>query len=205
MKKQTLDVDRMTWQRLDSIRLHSYRLFTTRRDRCRSPVTEREHDFYILECADWINVIPLTPQREVVLVRQFRHGVRETTLEIPGGVIEPGEEPAAAAQRELREETGYVAEQMLSLGFTYPNPAIQENRCHLFLAEGAQCVGAQDLDETEEIQVVRLPLARVLAMIATGELDHALMLAAFARFLLRPAARAGAGRGRSLGGDCRGE
>ncbi|MCU0586279.1 MAG: NUDIX hydrolase [Desulfobacterales bacterium] len=83
-------------------------------------------------------MIPLTPGREVVLIRQYRHGTREVTLEIPGGILEAGDTPSAAARRELGEETGYAAAEMISLGCVHPNPAFLENRCHTFLARNAR-------------------------------------------------------------------
>lgn len=175
----------MDWQTTSSKALHNYRIFATRRDRARSPRTGETHDFYVIESADWINVIPVTARGEVVMIRQFRHGAKETTLEIPGGVVEAGEEPAAAAMRELREETGYVAEGLVPLGSVRPNPAIQDNLCHFFLAPGAELRAAVEWDATEEIEVELVALERIPEMIASGELSHALVICAFARLYAR--------------------
>ena len=167
----------------------SYRVFTTRRDRSSSPRTGLAHDFYVIESNDWINVVPVTAEGDVVLVRQFRHGVRELVLEIPGGIVEPGEAPEHAARRELLEETGFASNRLESLGWIYPNPAIQENRCHLFVAHEVEKVAEPSLDETEEIEVIRLPLSQVEDMIERGELNHALVIVALARLFARLASR----------------
>src|SRR5215471_11864178 len=113
------------WRRLASERLGDFKIFTVRRDRIVSPRTEEEHDFYVLDGADWINVIPVTPEGGILLIEQYRHGTGEVTLEIPGGAIDRGDaDPLAAARRELREETGYEASEWVNLGFVHPNPAI---------------------------------------------------------------------------------
>ncbi len=159
-----------------------YRVFSLRTDRARSPRTGEEHDFFILESPPWVNVIPLTDAGEVVLIRQYRHGLREVTLEIPGGLIEPADTPEAAARRELREETGCTAREFVDLGYVHPNPAIQNNRCYTFLARGVARAGAQELDEKEDIEVLVRPLAEIPAMIRDGRITHALVIAAFYRY-----------------------
>lgn len=161
-----------------------YRVFSLRTDRARSPRTGEEHDFFILESPPWVNVIPLTPEGEVVLIRQYRHGVREVTLEIPGGLIEPGDSPEGAARRELREETGYQAREMISLGHVHPNPAIQNNRCYTFLAIDAYPAGDQQLDDKEDIEVILKPLAEIPRLIREGQITHSLVVTAFYRYYL---------------------
>lgn len=159
-----------------------YRVFSLRTDRARSPRTGEEHDFFILESPPWVNVIPLTDAGEVVLIRQYRHGLREVTLEIPGGLIESGDTPESAARRELREETGCTARALVDLGHVHPNPAIQNNRCFTFLALGVTQSGAQELDEKEDIEVLFRPLAEIPAMIRDGRITHSLVIAAFYRY-----------------------
>jgi ADP-ribose pyrophosphatase len=120
----------------------------------------------------------------VILIHQFRHGIREVTLEIPGGLVEEKDTPFSAAQRELLEETGCQAERWVDLGYVHPNPAIQDNRCHTFLALGVTEAGPQSLDEKEDIAVVRRPLAEIPALIREGEITHALVVAAFWRYFM---------------------
>jgi ADP-ribose pyrophosphatase len=138
---------------------------------------------------DWVNVLPLTAGGEAVLIRQMRFGVDGVTLEIPGGVIDAGEEPLVAAQRELREETGYGGGAWRSLGVAHPNPAIQTNRVHMFVAEGVLLEGPQHLDELEEIAVELVPVARLSALADAGELSHALAQLTVLRWLRQRGAR----------------
>lgn len=151
---------------------------------------DRAGDFVCLTCPDWANVIALTPESEVVMIEQFRHGVREVTLEIPGGIIDDGEDPAAACGRELLEETGYAGERAGIIGTVSANPAIQTNRVHTALIRNCRLAGAQALDEREEIGVRLFPLAEVADLLRAGVIHHALVVAAFQHLWLR---------GRSLG------
>lgn len=141
-------------------------------------------DATIVDSPDWVNVLPLTPDGHVVLIRQYRFGSIGETLEIPGGLIDPGESPRVAAERELREETGYRAERISSLGSVSPNPAFMRNRLHCYLAEGCVLEGAQDQDPGEDILVELHPLASIDALIAGGGMDHALAQLAFQRLAM---------------------
>ncbi len=120
------------WPRIRSQSVQSFRVFSIRTDTTVSPRTGIEHDFYVIETQDWVNIIPLTADHRVVMIRQYRHGSREVTLEIPGGLVDPGETPEEAAVRELLEETGYQAEKVEKIGVSNPNPAIFNNRCYTF-------------------------------------------------------------------------
>ena len=172
------------WKLISSRTNHSFRIFSLRIDRALSPRTHKEHDFYILESNDWINVIPLTPQNEVVMIYQYRHGIRDNTLEIPGGILEEGDSPEAAAQRELYEETGYKETEMLLLGSVYANPAFLNNRCFTYIAKDVSLVGEQELDDKEDIEVVLKPLSDIPRLIREGKITHSLVLAAFYRFYM---------------------
>jgi len=172
------------WDVLSSKRNRSYGIFGFRTDRVRSPRTGLEHDFYILETTSWVNVIPLTKQDEIILIRQYRHGIRNLTLEIPGGLVEGQDTPEEAARRELCEETGYQASEMISLGNVLPNPAIQNNRCYTFLAKDVYLAGEQQLDEMEDIEVLLKPFTQIPRLIREGEINHSLVLAAFFKYYL---------------------
>jgi 8-oxo-dGTP pyrophosphatase MutT (NUDIX family) len=173
------------WPLLESRTLGDYRVFSVRGDRARSPRSGRPHDFFVLECPDWANVVALTDSDDVVLVRQFRAGTRSITLEIPGGSVEKGESALAAVRRELREETGHAARTWKRLGVVHPNPAIQANRCTTYLARGSRVVGDLRPDEGEDLAVELVPLRRIPDLIRRGTITHSLVIAAFHFLSLR--------------------
>ncbi len=167
------------WRRESSEQLADCRVFRVRRDVNLNPRNGRAHDFYVIEAPDWINVVPLTPAGEVVLIEQYRHGTDEITLEIPGGMVDPGETPRESAARELLEETGYEATELVALGRTRPNPAIQNNWIHTFLARDVQYRGEPRFDGTEHTVVRLVPLARIPSLIAEGRITHSLVVVGF--------------------------
>ena len=165
------------------------RLFQFLKVRRRSPHTAREHDFTRLLCPDWVNVVAFTAPAqggELLLVEQFRHGIDASTMEIIGGVCDPGELPAETARRELLEETGHRAGSWTELGSCAPNPAVQDNRCHFFLARDCVAVAELDLDPSEELRVWAAPWSEAEGLLRSGGMDHALVQAAFLRLFLWP-------------------
>jgi ADP-ribose pyrophosphatase len=183
--KEENEMSPKPWKVISSKKDKSYRVFSLRTDRAISPRTGREHDFFILESSAWVNVIPLTPQREVVMVRQYRHGIRDITLEIPGGLVEDHETPEKSAERELYEETGYRVSEMILLGSVHPNPAIQNNQCYTFLARDVFLAGRQQQDDKEDIEIFLQPLDQIPQLIKGGEITHSLVLAAFHWFYMK--------------------
>jgi ADP-ribose pyrophosphatase len=162
-------------------------IFRARYDLVQNPRNRERFTRLVLETRPWVNVIAITDDARVVVVRQYRFGSRSITTEIPGGVIEPGESPKEAAQRELREETGFESPEWIDLGSSSPNPAFHDNTCWHFLAKSARRVSALALDPGEDIEVDLLPEAEFLAQIRAGAISHSLVISAAARvFDLRP-------------------
>lgn len=128
---------------------------------------------------DWINIIALTPENQIVMVKQYRFGTANFELEIPGGIIEEGEEPIEAGIRELQEETGYVGKNPQYLGYVDPNPAFQTNKCHTILVENCEKVSEQNLDPGEDIEVDVVSETKVNDHIDKGIIRHSLVLSAF--------------------------
>lgn len=168
------------WKYIGTCEVSDQRIFRIRHDMYRFEPSGAERDFVVLDCPDWVNIIPITDDGQVILIKQYRHGTKTVTLEVPGGVVEPGESPQAAAIRELREESGYIATRVKSLGFVDPNPAIQGNRSHSFLAEGCTLDGAQQPDSFEQIEIVLRPLQDIPKLIRSGKISHSLIIASFA-------------------------
>jgi 8-oxo-dGTP pyrophosphatase MutT (NUDIX family) len=177
------------WEQLSSETLAHYKVFHVRKARRRSPRTGAEIGFFLLDTPDWVNVLPITDDGQVVMVRQYRHGCERVTLEIPGGLIDAHEtDPAAAAARELREETGFEATRIERLGVMNPNPSMMSNRCYAYLATGCRRIGELKMDPGEDIEVVTTPLAELDARIARGEIEHAIVLATISFYRARMAA-----------------
>lgn len=155
-------------------------IFSLRSRQCQSRTDlSKAGEYYYLDTVDWVNVIALTAQQEVVLIEQFRHGIGQVTLEIPGGMVDRGEDPLAAAVRELQEETGYQGKRTRLIGRVTSNPAMINNHTHTALVEDANLATGQDLDGNEEIAVRLVPLKDVANLVQTGIIHHSLVVAAF--------------------------
>jgi 8-oxo-dGTP pyrophosphatase MutT (NUDIX family) len=158
--------------------LESNWLFELRRERFRSRTSGQSHDYYVLHLADVVNVVAVTAEEELLLVRQFRAGSRRDSLETPGGLIETGEDPAEAAAREVLEETGYAGDPPRLLGTMWSNSSLLTSRASVVLITGLKRVAATRWDESEELAIERVPAARAPELIRTGAVDHSLSVAA---------------------------
>ena len=152
-------------------------------DTLTNPRTGKDLRRTVLETPDWVNVVALTPERRLVVVRQYRFGSGTITTEIPGGMVDPGETSGQAARRELREEAGYTSERWTYLGCVEPNPAFHDNLCHHWMAEDVVQTHGQDQDEGEDIRIDTLALEDARRQIASGEIRHALVITALSKVM----------------------
>jgi ADP-ribose pyrophosphatase len=173
------------WQTLASKPLGDFRIFKLRSDRLLSPRTQQEHEFFVIDSVNWVNVVALTVDRQIVLIEQYRHGSATVELEIPGGMIDARDDsPEAAALRELREETGYAGENARLIGQVFPNPAIMSNTCFTVLVENCRCVHPVEFDHSEDLLTRLAPVSQIPELVATGKIRHALVIAALYHFEL---------------------
>jgi 8-oxo-dGTP pyrophosphatase MutT (NUDIX family) len=168
------------WPVLSREQVGDFRLFSLTKKKVRSPRTGEIREVQTLQFPNWVLILALTPQGEVVMVRQYRHGTEQVCLELPGGLVDPGDDsPALSARRELLEETGYQAAEIVLISECFPQPAILTNKCFFYLAKNAAEVQSQDLDSGEDIEVLTIPLKEIPAKIENREIDHGMVLLAF--------------------------
>jgi 8-oxo-dGTP pyrophosphatase MutT (NUDIX family) len=170
---------REEWEILRSDELYRNPYFVFRRDTCALPNERIMPAYYVWELVDWVNVVPLTAEGQLILVNQYRHAAQKRFYEFPGGTTEPArdESPEEAARRELLEETGYAPGRLSYLGMHYPNPGLQDNRMHVYLATDCKRVSEPKLDTFEDIQVELVDLQQFLQVIEQGHPMHSLMMA----------------------------
>lgn len=171
------------WKKLSSKSVGDYRIFTIRSDRKLSPRTGEEHDFYVIDSVNWVNVVAVTPNQELVMVEQYRHGSNTIELEVPGGMMDAGEtDPVASGIRELREETGYEGENARVLGSVFANPAILSNLCYSVLVENCQLKHGVQFDHGEDLVTHLVPVADIPRLIVQERIRHPLVVVALYRY-----------------------
>ena len=165
------------WIRTATKPLGDFRVFTVRADTKISPRTNESHDFYVLDCVNWVNVIAVTPDQQLVMIDQFRHGSNTVELEIPGGTMDRTDaSPVATGIRELREETGYEGDHARLIGEIFPNPAIMSNTCYTVLVENCLLTHSVEMDSGEDLLTRLVPIAEIPRLIATGKIRHSLVV-----------------------------
>ena len=167
------------WDLISSKPVGDFRIFKIRSDEKISPRTGEHHDFFVIESVDWVNVIAVTPNDELVMVEQYRHGSNTMELEIPGGMMDRHEtDPVTTGVRELREETGYEGNSARALGWAYANPAIMSNRSHFVVVENCLHKHACQFDHGEDLITRLIPWKEVGGLVHAGKIRHPLVVVA---------------------------
>lgn len=164
----------MEWKVIKSEKLFSEQWLSVRKDICELPNGKKHSSYYILEYPDWATAFAVTEDNKVLLVKQYRHGLGVVSIELPGGVIDNGENPVTAVARELMEETGYEFESIEPIGKIAPNPATSNNYMHMFLAKGGKKIKEQTLDETEDMEVLVTSMEEVKELVRENKIVQAL-------------------------------
>jgi len=166
------------WKTLDSKDILKNKIFNLKEETVLSP-ENKKFPVWVMDAPTWINIIPITSDNEVIMIKQYRFGSKEITLEIPGGMSEKGEDPKSAVIREMQEETGYTSNQVKEIGSVSPNPALMGNQVITYLALDVEKTSEQNLDTMEDIEVVKVKLDEVNKLIMNKTIDHALVICAF--------------------------
>ncbi len=173
------------WQKISSKKLGDFRIFSIRSDLKISPRTGKEHDFFVIDSVNWVNVIALTPKNELVMIEQYRHGSNTVELEIPGGIMDATDvSPVATGVRELSEETGYEGENPLEIGKIFPNPAIMSNTCYTVLVQNCDLKHDVKFDSGEDIVTRLVPASEIPELVSSGRIAHSLVVVALYHFEL---------------------
>jgi ADP-ribose pyrophosphatase len=171
------------WKKVGSKPVGDFRIFKMRSDTCVNPRTGEEHNFFVFDSVNWVNVIAVTPDEKLVLVEQYRHGSNTIELEIPGGMMDPHEsDPVVTAVRELREETGYEGTHPRELGQVWSNPAIMSNTTFTVLIENCELKHSLEFDSGEDLITRLMPLGEINQLVASGKIKHSLVVAALFHF-----------------------
>ncbi len=171
------------WEKVSSEHLADFRIFAVRSDRKISPRTQQPHDFVVIDCVNWVNVIAITADQQLVFVEQYRHGSNTVELEIPGGMMDDTDaSPEASALRELREETGFEGQHARLIGRILPNPAIMSNTCFTVMVEDCRCLHPVAFDHGEDLVTRLVPIADIPRLITSGTIQHSLVVVALYHF-----------------------
>ena len=174
------------WTIIKRERVADYKIFSLQKKQVRSPRTGEIREMHAIEFPDWVLILALTPQQEVVMVRQYRHGTEQVHLELPGGLVDPDDVTLElSARRELLEETGFTVSNIRLIGECYPQPAVLSNRCYFYLAQGAVKAQQQNLDAGEDIEILTMPFKEFQAGIESREIDHGMVLLAYLFFKMK--------------------
>jgi ADP-ribose pyrophosphatase len=174
------------WDTIEKKFVENYKIFDLFRIKRKNSEIKKEGNFVVLETSSWVNIIPITIDNKVILIEQYRHGIDEITLEVPGGLVEMDEEPRLAGQRECLEETGFGSDDdALLIGENYPNPAFLNNKCYSYVWFNCSKKDEQHLDGSEDINVIEVPLESIKKLIVDKKIQHSLVLDAFFFYYLK--------------------